>query len=178
MDFEYHSDVGKLWRDNSENIVQLALQMKNANLKEEQWKYFFRHVFELEEYDRWIEELENASKSKENANKQKNLSNASVLTENKEFMKILQKASKQGFCSQQGWQYIWKVKVEAAVFASVASRKFKLSNRKMNGGKENTVSWIPCEALFAMKGLKSSFNDYKQCKTKLVNEEKIDKLFK
>lgn len=102
---------------------------------------------------------------------------AAILTENKEFMCILQKAVEQGFCSQQGWQYHWKVKVEAAYFASLASRKFKLSNRKLKGGKETAVSWIPFEALFGTTGLVSSFNDYKQCKTPLVNEDKLDKLF-
>lgn len=102
---------------------------------------------------------------------------AAILTENKEFMRILHKAVEQGFCTQQGWQYHWKVKVEAAYFASLASRKFKLSNRKLKGGKETAVSWIPFEALFGTTGLVSSFNDYKQCKTPLVNEDKLDKLF-
>lgn len=102
---------------------------------------------------------------------------AAVLTENEEFMRILQKAVEQGFCTQQGWQYHWKVKVEAAYFASVASKKFNLSNRKLKGGKEIAVSWIPFEALFGTSGLVSAFNDYKQCKTALVNEERLDKLF-
>lgn len=107
----------------------------------------------------------------------KGMSKAAILMENKEFMRILQKAVEQGFCTQQGWQYHWKVKVEAAYFASVASKKFNLSNRKLKGGKEIAVSWIPFEALFGTSGLVSAFNDYKQCKTALVNEERLDKLF-
>ena len=39
-------------------------------------------------------------------------SRAEVLTENAEFMAIMQKAVEQGFCQQDGWQYRWKVKVE------------------------------------------------------------------
>ncbi len=101
---------------------------------------------------------------------------ASVLTSNKQFMAILQKAIEQGFCMQEGWQYRWRVKVEAAYFASLASERFSLSKRKING-KKPAVSWIPFEALFGLKDLRTAFNDYKQCKTKLVREEEIDKLF-
>ena len=101
---------------------------------------------------------------------------AKVLTENKEFVRILQKAVEAGFCQQDGWQYRWKVKVEAAYFASLANERFKLSKRKINGNKP-AVSWIPFEALFGLNDLRTSFNDYKQCKTKLVREEEIDKLF-
>jgi hypothetical protein len=100
---------------------------------------------------------------------------AEVLTENAEFMAIMQKAVEQGFCTQDGWQYRWKVKVEAAYFASLANERFKLSKRKING--KTAVSWIPFEALFGLNDLRTSFNDYKQCKTKLVREEDIDKLF-
>lgn len=101
---------------------------------------------------------------------------ASVLTENAAFMRILQKAVKAGFCQQDGWQYRWKVKVEAAYFASLASERFNLSTRKING-KKPAVSWIPFEALFGLQDLRTSFNDYKQCKTTLVREDEIDKLF-
>lgn len=101
---------------------------------------------------------------------------AAVLTENKEFMRILEKAVERGFCSKDGWQYRWKVKVEAAYFASLANERFNLSKRKINGNKP-AVSWIPFEALFGLNDLRTSFNDYKQCKTKLVREEEIDKLF-
>ena len=101
---------------------------------------------------------------------------AAVLTGNSDFMAILAKAVEQGFCTQDGWQYRWKVKVEAAYFASLASERFNLSTRKING-KKPAVSWIPFEALFGLKDLRTSFNDYKQCKTTLVREDEIDKLF-
>lgn len=100
---------------------------------------------------------------------------AEVLTGNKEFMLILQKAVNQGFCRQDGWQYKWSVKVEAAYFASLASERFNLSKRKING--KPTVSWVPFEALFGLSDLRTAFSDYKQCKTALVREEEIDKLF-
>ena len=100
---------------------------------------------------------------------------AEVLTENKEFMAILQRAAEQGFCRQEGWQYKWGVKVEAAYFASLANERYNLSRRKING--KTTVSWIPFEALFGLNDLRTAFNDYKQCKTALVREEEIDKLF-
>ena len=100
---------------------------------------------------------------------------AAVLTTNADFMRILQKAVGQGFCTQDGWQYRWKVKVEAAYFASVANERFNLSKRKING--KAAVSWIPFEALFGLNDLRTAFNDYKQCKTALVRECEIDKLF-
>ena len=101
---------------------------------------------------------------------------AAVLTSNEEFLHIMRKAIDAGFCSQDGWQYRWKVKVEAAYFASLANERFNLSKRKING-KKPAVSWIPFEALFGLKDLRTSFNDYKQCKTALAREEDIDKLF-
>ena len=101
---------------------------------------------------------------------------AKGLTENKEFMRIMGAAVEQGFCQQDGWQYRWKVKVEAAYFASLANERFKLSRRMING-KKAAVSWIPFEALFGLKDLRTSFNDYKQCKSRLVREEEIDMLF-
>ena len=101
---------------------------------------------------------------------------AAVLTETAEFMAIMQKAVEAGFCTQDGWQYRWKVKVEAAYFASLANERFNLSKRKING-KKPAVTWIPFEALFGLKELRTAFNDYKQCKTALVRECEIDKLF-
>ena len=94
---------------------------------------------------------------------------AEVLTENKEFMAILQRAAEQGFCRQDGWQYKWGVKVEAAYFASLANERYNLSRRKING--KTTVSWIPFEAFFGLNDLRTAFNDYKQCKSALGREE-------
>lgn len=101
---------------------------------------------------------------------------AEVLTSNEEFMTIMEKAVEHGFCTKEGWQYKWGVKVEAAYFASLANERFNLSKRKING-KKSAVTWIPFEALFGLKDLRTAFNDYKQCKTALVRECEIDKLF-
>ena len=102
---------------------------------------------------------------------------AEVLTENAEFMAIMEKAMEAGFCTHDGWQYRWKVKVEAAYFASVASHRFNLSNRNDHDG-DKAISWIPFEALFAEKGLRLTYNDIKQCKTTLKHKVEIDKLFR
>lgn len=58
-EFEYHTDTGKIWRDYSEDIPQMVIQMKKTIKQEEQWEYFFKTIFEIEEFDRWIEELKN-----------------------------------------------------------------------------------------------------------------------
>ena len=102
---------------------------------------------------------------------------AEVLTENAEFMAIMEKAVEAGFCTHDGWQYRWKVKVEAAYFASVASHRFNLSNRNDHDG-DKAISWIPFEALFAEKRLRLTYNDIKQCKTTLKHKVEIDKLFR
>lgn len=73
--FEYNTPTGKIWRDCSENIAQMAIQMKETfirekkNEDEEMWKFFFQNIFELEEYDRWIEELRNPPESDEDKEK-------------------------------------------------------------------------------------------------------------
>lgn len=79
-DFEYNSTGGKIWRDYSEDVTQMAVHMKETFLKgknnnedEEQWWYFFKTVFELEEYDRWIEELRNPPESDEDKQKRERL---------------------------------------------------------------------------------------------------------
>lgn len=104
-------------------------------------------------------------------------SKAEVLTSNADFMRILQRAEEQGFCKKEGWQYRWRVKADAAYFASVASHWFDLSNRHDHDG-DKAISWIPFEALFAEKGLRLSYNDIKQCKTTLKHKAEIDKLFR
>jgi len=68
-EFEYHTEPGKIWRDYSEDKVQLGVQMKERKLDEEQWRYFFKTIFELEEFDRWIEELRNPPESNEDIQK-------------------------------------------------------------------------------------------------------------
>lgn len=64
-DFEYHTESGKIWRYYSEDKPQMARQMRERSLDEEQWFSFFRGIFEIEEYDRWIEELRNPAESDE-----------------------------------------------------------------------------------------------------------------
>ena len=72
-EFEYNTEPGKIWRDYSEDIVQLGVQMKEQKLDEKQWKYFFKTIFELEEFDRWIEELRNPPESDEDKQKREQL---------------------------------------------------------------------------------------------------------
>lgn len=68
-EFEYHTETGKIWRDYSEDIPQMVIQMKKTIIQEEQWEYFFKTIFEIEEFDRWIEELRNPPESDEDKQK-------------------------------------------------------------------------------------------------------------
>lgn len=102
---------------------------------------------------------------------------AAVLTENEEFMAIIEKAVEQGLCVKEGWQYKWREKIDAVYFASVASHKYHLSNRHDRDG-ELAFSWKPFEALFNGTGFRSIYNDYLNGKYKLVDKDKIDKLFR
>ena len=72
-EFEYNTPSGKIWRDYSEDVTQMAIQMKEQRLDEKQWKYYFQRIFELEEYDRWIEELRNPPESDEDKQKRERL---------------------------------------------------------------------------------------------------------
>ena len=78
-EFEYNTTSGKIWRVYSEDISQMAIQMKETFIKdkknedEEMWKTFFQNVFELEEFDRWIEELRNPPESDEDKQKRERL---------------------------------------------------------------------------------------------------------
>ncbi len=79
--FEYNTTSGKIWRDYSEDVTQMAIQMKEQfkkekkNEDEEMWKSFFQNLFELEEYDRWIEELRNPPETEEEKEKRERLLN-------------------------------------------------------------------------------------------------------
>lgn len=68
-EFEYNTPSGKIWRDYSENVTQMAIQMKEQKLDEKQWKFFFQCIFEIEEFDRWIEELRTPPESDEDKQK-------------------------------------------------------------------------------------------------------------
>lgn len=70
-EFEYHTESGKIWSYYSDNKSQMAIQMRERKLDEEQWLLFFRRIFEIEEYDRWIEELKNPPESDEDKEKRK-----------------------------------------------------------------------------------------------------------
>lgn len=72
-EFEYNTVPGRIWRDYSEDITQMAIQMKEQKLNEEQWKFFFSWVFKLDEYDRWIEELRSPPESEEDKQKRERL---------------------------------------------------------------------------------------------------------
>ena len=72
-EFEYNTTAGKIWRDYSEDVTQMAIQMKEQKLNEEQWKFFFQRKFELDEFDRWIEELRNPPESEEDKQKRERL---------------------------------------------------------------------------------------------------------
>lgn len=167
-DFENNTDTGRIWYNYSENTFQLASHLKEQIKTDDEWKYFFQCIFELEEYDRWIEELRNPPEAKKKA---------SVLTANKHFMAIMAKAVEQGLCSQLDWQFKWKEKIDAVYFASIASHKFNLSNRHDRDG-DLTFSWKPFEVLFDENGFRSKYNDYQQGKIKLHHKEEIDKLLK
>ena len=102
---------------------------------------------------------------------------AEVLTSNDAFLKIMDQAVALGLCTREGWQYRWKVKAEAAYFAAQASHFLNLSNRHDQDG-ELAISWKPFEALFGLQGLRLTFNDINQCKTKVKYKGEIDKLFR
>lgn len=168
QDFENHTGVGRIWRNYSEDVVSMAEQLKDEIKSEAEWKYFFQTIFELDEYDRWIDELRNPPEAKIKAEK---------LTSNKQFMTVMARAVEQGLCSQQDWQFKWNEKKDAVYFASVASHKFNLSNRHDRDG-DLTISWKPFECLFGDKGFRSLYNDYQNGKYKLPNKNIIDKLLK
>ena len=102
---------------------------------------------------------------------------AAVLTENEEFMAIMERAVEQELCTQNDWQYKWANRGDGAYFASIASHKFHLSNRHDRDG-DLAISWKPFEALFDEKNLRSVFNDWQNGKYRHENEKKIEKLLR
>ena len=65
------TSIGILWRDHFEDKKDLYLEVKNNNFNEEQWKFFFKNICRFEEYNRWIEELNNTAKSVKNKKQSK-----------------------------------------------------------------------------------------------------------
>lgn len=102
---------------------------------------------------------------------------AQVLTGNNEFMQMMRRAVEMGFCRPDDWRYRWEVKMEAAYFASEASHYFNLSTRRDHHG-DTAISWKPFEALFGLKDMRLTYNDYKQSKSPLKRKAEIDSLFK
>lgn len=78
-EFEYNTPSGRIWREYSEDVTQMAIQMKEQKLDVKQWKYFFQRIFELEEYDRWIEELRNPPESEEDKQKRERLLKSNMI---------------------------------------------------------------------------------------------------
>lgn len=72
-DFEFHTESGKIWRYYSEDKSQMARQMRERSIDEDQWFSFFRGIFEIEEYDRWIDELRKTPESDEDKQKRDRL---------------------------------------------------------------------------------------------------------
>lgn len=58
--YQFEQDgTGALWRDYFHDKKTLYFEMRKANINEEQWKYFFKNICKFEEYEKWIDELEN-----------------------------------------------------------------------------------------------------------------------
>lgn len=51
------NEIGLLWEKYSEEKSELAYELRCHPISEEQWTYFFRTIFKLEEIKRWINEL-------------------------------------------------------------------------------------------------------------------------
>lgn len=102
-DFENHTDTGKIWRDYSEDTFQLASHLKEQIKTDDEWKYFFKCIFELEEYDRWIEEetLKSEGKDEVKAN--------AVREAIVEVMGLKDSAGKYVFQQQSQWEGIYVV---------------------------------------------------------------------
>ncbi len=167
-EFEYHTDTGKIWRNYSEDYPQLVKELMRLSMDENQWEQYFKTLLEIDELDRWIEELRNPPEAKKKA---------AVLTKNKLFMAVMAKAVEQGLCTQSDWQYKWANRGDGAYFASVASHKFELSRRHDRDG-DLAISWKPFEALFDEKNLRSVFNDWQNGRYSHKNKKKIDKLLR
>lgn len=72
-EFEYNTSTGRIWRDCSEDTILLAKKLKEQIKTDTEWTSFFQSIFELEEYDRWIDELRNPPESEEDRQKRARL---------------------------------------------------------------------------------------------------------
>ena len=55
----FHTSPGQLWRDHSSDKKELYFGAKDIKMNESQWRYFFKCICRVEEYEKWIDELEN-----------------------------------------------------------------------------------------------------------------------
>ncbi len=55
--------VGRLWDENVGNKSELAYELKILPLMPEQWEYYFKNIFKLDEIKRWINELKHPNKT-------------------------------------------------------------------------------------------------------------------
>jgi hypothetical protein len=60
-DFESNR-VGNAWKNNSDNRGQMAYELLRLSINSDQWEYFFKNVFAIEELKRWVNELRNPKK--------------------------------------------------------------------------------------------------------------------
>lgn len=56
---------GRIWRNYGNNKGEMARQLKNLNMDNSQWEFFFNNLFRFEEYKKWIDELRNPPESDE-----------------------------------------------------------------------------------------------------------------
>ena len=61
-EFEKSSCIGEIWCNYSEDKINLAIDLKRKGLNDSQWEEYFENVFKIEEYSRWIDELEENNK--------------------------------------------------------------------------------------------------------------------
>lgn len=102
---------------------------------------------------------------------------AEPLLNNNDFMLLMQEVVELQLCREKGWQFKWDNKYEATFFASIASHKYNLTDKKDHSG-DIVVSWKPFEALFNEEDLRLANNDIQQCRVKVKHEKEIKQLFK
>ena len=65
------NEVGRIWVEHSEDKGKLANQLKYHPINQDQWEYYFRTIFKLEDLKLWLVELRNPSKSTKSKSKGK-----------------------------------------------------------------------------------------------------------
>ena len=49
--------VGEAWANNSDSRGQMAYELLRMSINSDQWEYFFKNIFVIEELKRWVQEL-------------------------------------------------------------------------------------------------------------------------